>query len=715
MHAFQTTTAKPPTPVASLLARAHRARACAAGVRRAPDLDESLELKAAEPGLRSSGQRLDESTRRDMEARFGHDFSRVRVHTDSAAAHSAHALNARAYTVDRDLVFRTGAYEPGTSAGDRLLAHELAHVVQQSRAGSADAGSAQTEQLEHAANRAADACISGAGRVQVSGASPVGVAREDEKPTFGNLAEEKPNPDVRRSILVKEGETWYERRPNGQKWRATGTYSFVIQKGKVWAVKPTDRMDAAGKGHTEAAAGGRVEYAGMAEFGSSEKQRGILRTWRNASGHYKPVAEFKDVAVKAGFDEKRFEAFKGPREPGQPQAQLPMVQPPPGSTLTPRKPAEKPPATDPAKTPASAPLPAAPKVESEPWYRGEGEPRTPASPPQQEAPKTAAPKVPATPVTPPPPGPVVGSQGQRVYGGAPKYSQPIQPTPSGGATAVQGAAIALGMAMARLDEIGRSMQNQEARAKIAEARREIIDALQKEPDVGAIIEVQFLEPEHRFQDVSWRRTTDANAAKPTRVQNEENRQPVSTFIYVQPMRLSKPGETGPSAAPDAPRQVNTGEEFIRSYLEARGTDLSSAGMVATEMYDALQRGRGAFGWTDVSVGTVTLRVTDAARASVQAAVTTLARNATAKRLEQLKAGIDFQQGRLTEKLKEWFGGEVKLTGHELDRARAHHAAASNYFQDAKYGPALESIKSGEAQVQEVSDTLHEYVHGRRPN
>jgi hypothetical protein len=66
-----------------------------------------------------------------MEARFGHDFSQVRVHTDARAAQSAHAVNALAYTVGRNVVFGTGQHTPDTPRGQRLLAHELTHVVQQ--------------------------------------------------------------------------------------------------------------------------------------------------------------------------------------------------------------------------------------------------------------------------------------------------------------------------------------------------------------------------------------------------------------------------------------------------------------------------------------------------------------------------------------------------------------------------------------------------------
>jgi|GEM_PF-5150205 len=82
--------------------------------------------------LQSSGQALDPATRGFMEARFGHDFGRVRIHTDTKATEAAQAVNALAFTVGQDVVFGMGQYEPNTSAGKRLLAHELTHVVQQS-------------------------------------------------------------------------------------------------------------------------------------------------------------------------------------------------------------------------------------------------------------------------------------------------------------------------------------------------------------------------------------------------------------------------------------------------------------------------------------------------------------------------------------------------------------------------------------------------------
>ena len=83
---------------------------------------------------KSEGRPLEPAVARFMGERFGRDFGAVRVHTDAAAAGSARQLNARAYTVGRDIYFKEGRYSPGGVEGRRLLAHELTHVVQQDRA-----------------------------------------------------------------------------------------------------------------------------------------------------------------------------------------------------------------------------------------------------------------------------------------------------------------------------------------------------------------------------------------------------------------------------------------------------------------------------------------------------------------------------------------------------------------------------------------------------
>ena len=83
--------------------------------------------------LAAPGRPLDARTRRSMEARFGYDFSSVRVHDDARAAATAAEIDAAAFTVGDDVVFASGRFDPSGAEGQRLLAHELAHVVQQGR------------------------------------------------------------------------------------------------------------------------------------------------------------------------------------------------------------------------------------------------------------------------------------------------------------------------------------------------------------------------------------------------------------------------------------------------------------------------------------------------------------------------------------------------------------------------------------------------------
>jgi len=119
------------------------------------------------------GRPLDDDVRGRMEQSLGHDFGDVRIHTDGRAADSAAAVQARAYTSGSNVVFGAGQYAPGTTDGDRTIAHELTHVVQQ-RSGPVDgtptAGgisvSDPSDRFERAADAAADAAIGGAPPVQ---------------------------------------------------------------------------------------------------------------------------------------------------------------------------------------------------------------------------------------------------------------------------------------------------------------------------------------------------------------------------------------------------------------------------------------------------------------------------------------------------------------------------------------------------------------------
>ena len=95
------------------------------------DPEEALVVPIINEVLRSNGKPLNPATRALMEARFGYDFSGVRVHTDAKAAESAQAVRAHAYTVGSDVVFAEGQYDPSGEQGRKLLTHELTHVLQQ--------------------------------------------------------------------------------------------------------------------------------------------------------------------------------------------------------------------------------------------------------------------------------------------------------------------------------------------------------------------------------------------------------------------------------------------------------------------------------------------------------------------------------------------------------------------------------------------------------
>lgn len=96
----------------------------------------------------SSGQPLPSSVRARMEPALGEDLSRVRVHTGPAAESAADRLDARAFTLGTDIAFNRGQFQPGTPAGDAMLAHELAHVAQQ-RGASPNGPASQSESAAH--------------------------------------------------------------------------------------------------------------------------------------------------------------------------------------------------------------------------------------------------------------------------------------------------------------------------------------------------------------------------------------------------------------------------------------------------------------------------------------------------------------------------------------------------------------------------------------
>jgi hypothetical protein len=146
------------------------------------------------------GQPLEQSVRVAMERRLGHDLGSVRVHADAAAGASARSVNADAYTVGEDVVFQSHAYRPHTAAGRRMLAHELAHVIQQ-RAGPvggvpAPGGiklSEPSDAFEREAERVAERAAGGSGAGEGDEArGPLVVGQAAEAAEHGDRGEARP-------------------------------------------------------------------------------------------------------------------------------------------------------------------------------------------------------------------------------------------------------------------------------------------------------------------------------------------------------------------------------------------------------------------------------------------------------------------------------------------------------------------------------------------
>jgi hypothetical protein len=187
-----------------------------AGVARLLDDDAPDKVRSV---LSRSGEALEPGVAADMSSRLGADLSDVRIHRDALASESAQAVNANAYTVGSDIVFQSGQYDPVSPSGQRTLAHELTHVVQQ-RAGAVDG----TEvggglSLSHPADRFEREASSAADRLMSADApaptpAPVTAARHVDDDATGQRAiavqnvgdEEEPEEDEAGAGLIGQRE-----------------------------------------------------------------------------------------------------------------------------------------------------------------------------------------------------------------------------------------------------------------------------------------------------------------------------------------------------------------------------------------------------------------------------------------------------------------------------------------------------------------------------
>jgi Domain of unknown function (DUF4157) len=186
--------------------------------------------------IAGQGAPVPPTLRRDMEQRFGHDFSAVRVHDNPRAADLAASLSAKAFTVGPHIAFSRGRFAPDTRDGKRLLGHELAHVVQQSRGGTFRPTLDGSGRLEADATEAEDA-IADAGSAAVQGASAVGLAaqpEDGERPEVVGvnrndepLSENDVFHDARGNVLTFDDDRgWLQW--NGNDWIVSPTANFFV-------------------------------------------------------------------------------------------------------------------------------------------------------------------------------------------------------------------------------------------------------------------------------------------------------------------------------------------------------------------------------------------------------------------------------------------------------------------------------------------------------
>jgi hypothetical protein len=172
---------------------------------------------AVSDALRSSGQPLDPLTRAFMEPRFGRDFGDVRIHSGPQADAAAASVQARAFTVGRDLVFAAGEHAPGSEGGKRLLAHELTHVIQQT--GGHEVVQCDDAKVKHTTGKQVDTYLNANNFIKTyieakfkKGIKAEGHVHIDTEAEFVKAwvkyATGRENPDTKKAFTAEEAKNW---------------------------------------------------------------------------------------------------------------------------------------------------------------------------------------------------------------------------------------------------------------------------------------------------------------------------------------------------------------------------------------------------------------------------------------------------------------------------------------------------------------------------
>jgi hypothetical protein len=289
----------------------------------------------------STGRPLDGASRALMEARFGRDFADVRVHADGRAAESARTLGANAFTAGRHIGFGQDRFRPTTTEGRRLLAHELAHVVQQGRR--TDSGG-PVAPAEGEADRVASGAVAGQA-VSVGSSAPAAIQLQES----GEDAQTKRYRELKDRLSKSDG---YPGRDAEQaEFNAMGgpTRSYIedekAYRGNQYAQRVPDGWMIKGVGfvpakeggttHTEAKVRTDQERLEKAATTGDDPDLSIYHEWRNIWDERFKKAEAREKAIREGLEksmgEKAFNdayiRFQGARDNSADEAYLDLLGP----------------------------------------------------------------------------------------------------------------------------------------------------------------------------------------------------------------------------------------------------------------------------------------------------------------------------------------------------------------------------------------------------
>ncbi|MCC6420067.1 MAG: DUF4157 domain-containing protein [Gemmataceae bacterium] len=774
---------------------------------------------------RDRGTPLDAATRRRMEQRFGEDFGGVRVHAGTDAADSARALRARAYTVGHDIVFGAGRHAPDSPPGERLLAHELAHVVQQRRGGpppTQDSGS----HLEQAAAAAATHEGTG-GPVQGAGAAGVGVARapdpaapapptmEQHLRTLESFLEStiKAAPPVKTegtrmfAVTIVVGADGFEKaRASGQNKGldhaelsairqvegkiAAGDTLLVFVEAQPCADQCRDRLTEIGNRLVARGAGMRVfsryHVVGQqpAPGGGTQgtvndyPRTGSQGTRTNQNRQMLEDEHFKRDPNKPGGGKG------GPPSSGAPPsskgAPPPTTKPAPPTTATPKsqgqgqgqgqapnpappQPAAKQPTTPSGQQPATpsgqqpaTPSAAPPSQEQKPTAPSTTPPaaKPPATtapattPPAQQPPASgAAPNTGTTPSQPKPGTPAAPSPPQQQQPPTPKppTQQPAPPqqqppprvvgpafkTPSNALEGAQQRANARAQGVVAIvqglfavaNNLASEQQRKDAETRLNQERPKIIDALDKNPGVGVMVELQFsqwdadidtgLKPADRFVDLYWYPAAHAAAFEAGWFPMTASGRLHLERRWIQP---SRPASEATRKSTITAVTASTAQELV--VLVAPFYEQDRVGLL-----DALVTAKGDFANVTIVLGETRITTTPALheqlRKAMEANVAAWLKREQASTERDIRKYAAYQDNLKKEdsswawKLNPLKSRPFELKGDLLDYPRRLLAWSREALDKKEYKRAADLWKTAEQQTQSAYFQLFYYEHGRR--